>query len=167
MTKLFSMTRLIGLLVVFCLIPQSYGRLKETWDYERLTREATLIVIATPTEIVPETDANGEVVALPNIGSASGYGTVSPLMAKGVDTKFQVLTVLKGPATTKGLVLHHFKLPVTGQPMINGPGLVSFDPKEKKRFLLFLHKDEKDRWVAVSGQTDPDDAILEISRKYP
>jgi hypothetical protein len=161
------MTRLIGLFLAFLLVPQSHGRLKEAWDYERLTKEATLIVIATPTEIVPETVANREIAALPNIGSTSRDGKVSPLMGKGVDTKFQVLTVLKGPAITKGLVLHHFKLTVDEQPMINGPGLVSFVPKDKKRFLMFLRKDEKDRWVAVSGQTDPDDAVFEISKKYP
>ena len=63
------------------------------------------------------------------------------------------------------MVLHHFTL--VKPSAARGPDLVSFEPKDKKRFLMFLQKEADGRYVAVSGQTDPQDAIMEIVERYP
>jgi hypothetical protein len=81
-------------------------------------------------------------------------------MGKGVETSFKVLTVLKGERDIKQLVLHHFAL--ASAPASRGPSLVSFKPEDKKQFLMFLQKEADGRYVAVSGQTDPDSSIIGI-----
>jgi hypothetical protein len=128
----------------------------------RLNDAATLVVVATPTKV----GEISELAALPNIATVHNNGTKEDVMGKGVETSFEVLTVLKGERSTKTLVLHHFRL-AKPEATINGPGLVSFEPKDKKRFLMFLQKEADGRYVAVSGQTDPQDAIMEIVERYP
>jgi len=150
------------LLLLLSLGFESHARLKQFWSYDSLNDQATLVVIATPIK----TAETSERAALPNIVTVHSDGTKENLMGKGVETSFQVLTVLKGERSTKTLVLHHFTLAKSGV-MMNGPDLVSFDPKDKKRFLMFLLKEADGRYIAVSGQTDPQDAIMEMVERYP
>ena len=60
-------------------------------------------------------------------------------------------------------MLHHFAL-ADPKPVISGPQLVSFEPKDQKRYLMFLQSEADGRYVAVSGQTDPVDAIKVLGR---
>ena len=63
------------------------------------------------------------------------------------------------------IVLHHYK--EADGPTINGPGLVTFDPKDRKQYLMFLTRDRDGEYIAVSGQTDPDqsvEALRELAR---
>ena len=57
--------------------------------------------------------------------------------------------------TPFSVMLRHYRLADPKQPMINGPNLASFDPKQNARFLLFLHRETDGRYSPVSGQTDP------------
>ena len=82
-------------------------------------------------------------------------------MGKGVETSFEVLSVLKGERGIKTFVLHHFKLAKPGVGL-NDPMLVSFKPGEKKRHLMFLQKEADGQYVAVCGQTDPGNSIKEL-----
>jgi len=127
-----------------------------------LTDKAALVVVATPTKV----EETSELAALPNIITVHGDGTEADVMGKGVETSFDVLTVLKGEHGTKTLVLHHFKL-AKPEVTMNGPDLVTFEPKDKKRYLMFLQREADGRYIAVSGQTDPEDAIKEIVERYP
>lgn len=145
-----------------CLVLELHARLKQSWNYDSLNEKATLVVIATPTK----TAVTSELAPLPNIVTVHGDGTKEDVMGKGVETTFEVLTVLKGEHGTKTFVLHHFALDRPGA-AANGPGLVSFAPKDQKRFLMFLQKEADGRYAAVSGQTDPDDAIKELVENYP
>lgn len=151
------------LLMLLCLGLESQARLKQFWSYDSLNDKATLVVIATPIK----TAETSERAALPNIATVHSDGTKENLMGKGVETSFQILTVLKGERSTNTLVLHHFTLLAKPGIIMNGPDLVSFDPKDKKRFLMFLLKEADGRYIAVSGQTDPQDAIKEIVERYP
>jgi hypothetical protein len=152
----------LTLLISLFITLDSQARLKQFWSYETLTDKATVVVIATPTK----TEETSELAALPNIVTVRSDGTNEPVMGKGVETTFDVLTVLKGECNTNTFVLHHFKL-ARQEIVLNGPGLVSFDPRDKKRYLMFLQREADGRYVAVSGQTDPDDAIKEIVQRNP
>ena len=83
---------------------QSHARLTRSWSYDQLNDEATLIVIATPTNVT----ATSERAPLPNIQSVHPDGTKSVVIGAGVETSFEVLTVLKGGRRAKTLTLHHF-----------------------------------------------------------
>jgi len=145
----------LTLLMSLCLVLESHARPSQGLDYDTQNDKATLVVIATPTKVAE----TSELAALPGIGSYYD-GRIEDVMGKGVETTFQVLTVLKGERSTKTLVLHHFTL--VKPPMARGPDLVSFEPKDKKRFLMFLQKEADGRYVAVCGQTDPAYSIREI-----
>jgi len=73
---------------------------------------------------------------------------------------------IKGVCPTPSLVLHHYQ-EAKPTPSFGPPGLVAFEPKDKKRYLLFLQPEADGRYVAVSGQTDPDDSIKPIADNYP
>jgi hypothetical protein len=151
----------LTLLMSLCLVLQSHARLTQALDYDIQNDKATLVVIATPTKVAE----TSELAALPNIETVYNDGRKEAVMGKGVETSFDVLTVLKGDRTTKTLVLHHFTL--VKSPADSGPDLVSFEPKDKKRFLMFLQKEADGRYVAVCGQTDPAYSIREIVGSYP
>src|SRR5262249_17525974 len=78
----------------------------------------------------------------------------------GVETKFCVVSVLKGKHQGEKLTLFHFRerLPSEGGPLewVNGPLLASFsEEKARKRdYLLYLKKRPDGRYECVSGQVD-------------
>lgn len=144
----------LTLLTALCLAFESHARLIQGGTYDALNDKATLIVIAIPTKVVE----TSELAALPNIITVHSDGTREPVMGKGVETSFKVLTVLKGERDVKQFVLHHFAL--ASAPSGDGPLLVSFRPEDKKQFLMFLQKEADGRYVAVTGQTDPQVSII-------
>jgi hypothetical protein len=144
------------------LVPSIFGRGVESWPYERLFKEAELVVIANATasadagEKVKHKDWNTEFI--------------------GVNTTFEVRHVIKGKLEGKELKLFHLRAP-EGVKIQNGPGFVSFRLKEvwikgpygkmgtgKPAYLLFLKKSKEGRWQAVSGQIDPNGSVREM---YP
>src|ERR1039457_6949504 len=149
------------LLMSLCLVLESHARALPNLTYDDQNRKAVLIVIATPTKVTE----TSELAASPNISQSHPDGTSGPVMVKGVETSFEVLTVLKGDQSVKTLVLHHYAKakPVQSGDEINPPLLVSFEPKDKKRYLMFLEKEADARYVADTGQTDPEVAIKELT----
>ena len=125
-----------------------------------LNDKATLIVVATPTKVAE----TSELVALPDIETVYTNGTHEAVMGKGVETSFKVMTVLKGGRDIKQLVLHHYAL--ASAPGVGDPLLVSFKPEGKKQFLMFLQKEADGRYVAVSGQTDPQFSVIGIEQNF-
>src|ERR1039458_4524427 len=101
----FMKTYLV-LLTSLCLVFVSRARLTEGLPYDAQADKATLVVIATPTTVTE----TSELVTLPNIVTVHNDGTKQDVMGKGVETSFDVLTVMKGERSTKSLILHHFKL---------------------------------------------------------
>jgi len=79
-----------------------------------------------------------------------------------METTFQVLAVLKGDAAGKEIVLDHLREEKPPEVQKNGPGLVSFDPAQKKRYLLFLKHEKKDRYSPAAGQLDSADGVKDL-----
>ena len=153
-------------LTIFALILLSttvFARLHEHWPYDRLTKEADAIVIATPVSVRD----TAERTTLPNIVRTDTNNVRSTIPAIGVETTFTLLSVLKGEAGTNLFVFHHLReAEKPGARQHNGPGLVTFDPKEKKRFLLFLKRESDGRYAPLTGQTDPDGSVRDLGT-YP
>src|SRR5207245_1659205 len=133
--SLKSMKTKLTLLILLSLGLECPARISTAWNYDQLNEKATLIVIATPTKV----SATDEQAALPNIQTVRPDGKKENVLAKGVETTFEILAVLKGERDTKLLKLHHYALSGPKEASFGGgPGLVSFEPKSKKRYLMFL-----------------------------
>ena len=145
------MKKIVPLLSILLLGTLAYARLHEYWPYDKLTKEADLIVIATPIS----TRDTAERTTLPDIVSVDANNVRTSIPAIGVETTFTSLAVLKGDTNNTTVVFHHMR-EAEPHPSLNGPGLVAFDPKEKKRFLLFLKRESDGRYAPLTGQTDPD-----------
>ena len=118
------------------------------WTYEQLTEDADLVVIATPTETTDK-----DKTEIPNLQRAGADGKYTPVPAVGIETKFQVLAVLKGDKKRKDFVLYHLRQ-AKAENVPNGPQLIAFDLKGQRRYLLFLKREADGRFVSVTGQTD-------------
>jgi hypothetical protein len=152
---------LLILLTVSCLCDARPARY---WSYKDLTAEADVVVIATPTD---NQDAK-EPAAFPNMQRTGADGKSAPVPAVGVETKFEVQAVLKGEKGEKELktfIFYHLRHP-TPENLPNGPMLVTFEPKERKRYLMFLKRDGDGRYVPLTGQLDSAVAVKELGT-YP
>jgi hypothetical protein len=138
------------------------ARALDNWPYDRLFKQADLVVIAEATGSV---DAN----EVSKLGSRS-------VNFVGVNTTFTVHATLKGKLDKKGLTFFHYRLP-NGEEIINGPLFVTFRLKglaisgrdfkmgvNKPHYLLFLKKRKDGRFEAVSGQVDPSLSVREMHR---
>jgi len=122
----------------------AFGRIRPVWTYEQIYRDADLVVIAKPVSSMQLE----EKTSLPNISP------ITPVV--GIETQLEVRLVLKGEPMTKTVALHHYALQKPSDARHRGaPELVSFDPKQPARYLMFLKREAKDRYVPVTGQTDP------------
>jgi hypothetical protein len=130
----------VTLSVLLALATLGQARPVAVWTYKELAAQADLIVIATP---ISSRDTR-EKTQIP----------VLKIPAIGVETKFEVLAVLKGRKDLKTFAFFHLREARPAK-VPNGPMLVAFDLKGKRRFLLFLKRDPKGRWISVTGQTDP------------
>jgi hypothetical protein len=145
------------------------ARLHRGWNYAELMKTADLVVIATPRA----TTNTGKLEELPDISEMDASGKKSKVMAERLETELDVTVVMKGaPLDTKGkattkIVLHHARDYPANKPSVNGPGYVLFDPKEKRQYVMFLVREPDGRYAAVSGQTDPDEAIEPLQHRSP
>jgi hypothetical protein len=143
---------------------QATARLLESWPYERLFKEADLVVIA-------------KAVAVADSGEKT---TDNPWKVEfqGVTTTFEAHHVLKGKVDKKLKVLH-FRLK-DGQDVRNGLLLVSFrlkgfsiNTKTMKagvgtpEYLLFLKTRSDGRYEPVSGRVDPELSVREVYSPLP
>ena len=148
--------QLVTVLACCGVCSDAFARRIYPWPYDKLTNQADLIVIATPVA-VRDTD---EETSIPDIR----LNNTDPIPAIGMETSFEVLAVLKGNKNLKKAVLYHLR--EKNPPAANGPGLVSFDPQKKLRYLLFLKQEKDGRYSSVAGQTDPELAVKDLGT-YP
>ena len=106
-----------------------------------LDQKSDIVAVAKPLS----TQDTAERIGLPHM---------TDVPAIGLSSEFEVIYVLKGDSSLKKFVVHHYRLAKPDKPMQGGPNLVSFDPKESKRYLLFLHRESDGRY-APSDQVDP------------
>jgi hypothetical protein len=147
---------------LLCLLAASvalWARQVPYWPYDKLTREADLIVIATPVSVRD----TGQKTILPGIMQGTAGGGCEPIPAIEMETSFEVLATLKGVPRQVPIILYHLReaAPPKGI-VVNGPSLVSFEPKEKRRYLLFLRREQDGRYVSLTGQTDPAGAVKDL-----
>ena len=150
-------TCLVAATIVLSLASVCNARPVAYWPYEKLAKEADLIVIATPTQ----TKDSGDKVIFPGIARDN-----KPVFGFGVNTTFGVLAVLKSGQDLKSFVLFHLREAESNAISENGPSLVSFDPSEKKRYLMFLKREADGRFSSLCGQTDPAGAVKDLGA-YP
>ena len=130
--KKFSISLLLSLL----LTELSYGY--PLVPYDGLKRMSDLIVIAVPIENQDTTNRWSD-PAMPQ-----------DIPVVGVETRFQILTVLKGELEGKEFVLSHYKWADPNfRPVRIGPSPNAFDVNKKKRYLMFLKRDGTGKIVPV------------------
>src|SRR5262245_37371394 len=142
------------------------GRLVPSWSYERLFKEADLVIIAVPVGEEKADDAFGE----------NHWG----LDIVGMNTSFEIRRTLNGKAEGKQIKMLHFRFvdPPKGKLVVieDGPGFVAVRRKtltvregddplhlSAPEYLLFLRRLKDGRYEPVSGKLDPRFAVREMS----
>jgi hypothetical protein len=126
-----------------------------------MSGKADLVVLATPIDQRTLPDR----VEMP--GVRRGH---DPIPALAVETKFEILAVLRGDGDAKTLTLLHYREanpPPKDQPVLNGQALVDFKAKSGRVYLMFLRRDGDGRYSAFNGQTDPAVSIKEVVPATP
>jgi hypothetical protein len=150
----------LWLVLVFGLVNSASARVSRLWTYKDLTEESDLIVIATPVEVAD----SGVKTTIPDVVRGT-----DPIPAIQMAASFEVLAVLKGetnshePGNAKVIVSYLRKESVE-PPGRGEPRLLSFNPQDKNRYLLFLKHDGDGRYSLIVGQTDPADAVRDLGR---
>jgi hypothetical protein len=130
----------------------------EQWSYEELFAKSDFVVIAVPASKTRDTKERNVLT----------YNISPGVDVLGVSTAFESLLVIKGPKRKK-FVLHHYRLaPGDGgtgveRVILNGPGLVSFDPEPVPQpFLMFLVRERDGRLAPVANQTDLSTSVQKL-----
>lgn len=155
---------LISLSLLLVCAPAN-ARLIENWPYERLFKEADLVVIVTAE------------------GTTDAKDRFKPHEWKielvGQDTSLAVHSVLKGKLDTKTLKVLHYRLPTMDTEIENGPMLVTFHSMgfslsgtingvsfkaglPRPEYMVFLRTRSDGRFEPVSGQIDPALSVREL-----
>jgi hypothetical protein len=158
----------ITVLVSALLVASASAEQIENWSYDRLFKEADVIVIASVQGTVASDD------------KASDERWKASLI--GLRTTFSVINTLKGRLDDGPLTVLHFKLK-DGVLTQDGPLLVSFRTKgptieggrsvkykavlSTPQYLLFLKRSDGGRFEPVSGQIHPALSVKEIYAPLP
>jgi hypothetical protein len=159
---------MLGLLVALGSAGAAVGRQIEQWSYERLFREADVVVIARSEGTAASDDRPAE----------SKWAN----SLTGQRTTFRIDSALKGQVEGDQIVVVHFKKKENVL-FENGPLLVAFRTEgsviegggmrkyllklSRPEYLLFLKKAEGGRFEPVSGQIDPRLSVKEIYDPLP
>lgn len=155
-----STTIRFGTVLVALLALHLQAREIEFWPYERLEREADLIVIG-PAE---KSEDSGELVP----------GPLWKIDFVGVNTTFKATGVLKGKCKESQLTVFHLRIPDgatlkeppstitfrTGVLPIKSPGKVT--SLARPEYLLFLKKRSDGRFEPVSGSLESSYSFREV-----
>jgi hypothetical protein len=124
------------------------ARAMRWWSDQELFDKSELVVIATPAF----THDTKDHTPIPSFED-------QPVI--GVETKFTVITVLKGSQAVKMVTLHHYRADKMEVP--NAPFFMLFKPK--KRYRLYLVREADGRYAPISGQIDPELSVREEAAK--
>lgn len=168
--------RLVLLLVGFILIaPAASGRQIEAWSFERLFKEADVIVLAKP-ESVADVDVKPKDARMRRdfLGRVTTFSVVSPV--KG-DVNGKAIDVLhfrmrEGVMSQDGPLLIRFRtkpVRIEGQSGGDGKTPVTAFVTElgAPHYLLFLKRGEGGRLEPVSGQYDAALSVREVNPPMP
>ncbi len=125
--------------------------------FEELLRKSDLVIIAEP-QAETKDSSDDDIINLPGILSkdlTDPKATGAALKARGVETPFRILAILKGPSELKTIILHHYR-ELYEKPSMNPPNLFRIGRRtDGYSFLLFLIRESDGRYAPVTGQTDP------------
>ena len=157
----FKLATLSSFVALGLLAPMLSARVIENWPYDRLFKEADLVVIARATSSKECDDKTSD----------------NPWKEEflGLNTSFTVETVLKGKCDGDKLTVLHFKLRDEVK-IESGPLLVSFRTEGTEivlkggkkvglgapEYMLFLKATKDGRFEPVSGRTDPRLSVKEV-----
>ena len=143
-------------IILFCLVV--FARPVPIMRYDKLTKEADLVVIATPISVRDI----GEKTTLPGIEYRYSNEIAKPFPAFVVETTFTNLSVLKGDTNATTFIFHHFRAADGFGGGYAAPELVKFDPNQKHGYLMFLKREADGRYISMTGQADPVFAIKDL-----
>jgi len=144
-------------------IPDSsaFARPVEDWKFERLFKEADLVVLAEALEYKDVDDQPVDNLLKKN--------------CQAQNTSFAIARVIQGAVTADKITLLHFRLIEGVDGIDNGPLLVTFRTESaefliegtttqlgKPTYLLFLKKRKDGRYEPVSGQVDSKLSVREM-----
>lgn len=133
------------------------GRIRQIWTQQQMVDRSDLIVMAK----VVEVRDTGVATTVPNIRRGT-----EAIAAVEMEATFEVSAVLKGTHEKPKLVLVYLRQ-AKHEASRGEPELAGFEAGEKREYLLFLKREADGRYSAVVGQTDPADAVKEVSRPVP
>ena len=157
------MKRLITVVIVLALPICALALIEQQWTASELRAQAEVIVIATPVEVKD----TAERVALLGVAHA---GQTTNIMYTGIETTFRTLAVEQGSMRTNTFVLHHYHLAEpekVARYQIYDIGYLWFEPKDKKRYRLFLRREDDGRYAPVSEQWHPALSVQEVQGAQP
>lgn len=145
------------------------ARLLESWPYDKLFKEADVIVIA-------------KALTAEEAAADSFVDDRWPLRLIGINTTFEVVHVIKGKAARNKVQVLHFKFGESihkgkeVEAVFDGPSLVEFRGKEltvktekngtlhlpAPQYMLFLRARKDGRYEPVSGRIDPVMSVREL-----
>ena len=135
-------------------IAPAHARNIAQWSYEELFAKSDFVVIAEPVSKTRDTRER----------SILTYNISPGVDVIGVNTEFESLLVIEGTSRKK-FILHHYRLAPFDGVMLNGPGLVSFDPRSVPQpFLMFLVRESDGRFAPVGHQTDLSTSVQQLPR---
>jgi hypothetical protein len=150
-------TLAVILLVCLSIGERASARIRQVWTKQQMVDRADLIVMAK----VVEVRDTGLQTTIPNIARGN-----APIAAVEMEGTFEVSAVVKGKQEGAKLVLAYLR-ETKPEPARGAAELVGFEAGDRREYLLFLKREADGRYSAVVGQTDPADAVKEVSRPVP
>ena len=122
---------------------------------DKLTRESTLIVIATPTAVRFVKDK--EVIA-----GAKALDPKDPRVYRVLtETTFSVSSVVKGDLAVRSLQLTHYSYD-SASPIMVAPQLINFTAGSGTRYLMFLRSNDGIHYVVAGDEMNPANFIFQL-----
>lgn len=136
----------------------SFARPGLFFDYDKMTSDADLVVIATP---LATKELEEETVLLGHVDVV------------GLETRFEVSVRFKGKLRAKDkstVVLHHYRFknpPPADRLVPNALTLLQFEPDGRCQYLMFLRRMPDGRYEPFCGQADIGGSIEKLRKQVP
>src|SRR5438034_11444813 len=101
-----NMKKIFPILSILLQGTVAFARVHAYWPYDKLTKEADLIVIATPVSV----QDTAERTTFPDIVQTDTNNVRRPVPAIGIETTFAVLSVLKCSMSTNTFEFQHLRV---------------------------------------------------------
>lgn len=153
----------VSLVIVIgiCTAREGLTRPIQDWSYDKMSKEADIVVIATPVA----QQYTGKETHLPRIRRDN-----ERIKVLGLETTFEISVCFSGDVAQKDrstIVLYHyrFKNPKTNRNVPMAAQLLRLNPEKEAQYLMFLKQTDNGRYVPVSGQVDPAYAVEKLQQK--